>query len=54
LVCQIYLQVRNLIQNREVLTYDDITHLLVGEFFRYTNHEFRVSQDVHNNLVSQI
>jgi hypothetical protein len=54
LVCQIYLQVRNLIESREVLTYDDITHLLVGEFFRYTNHEFRVSQDVHNNLVSQI
>jgi hypothetical protein len=54
LVCQIYLQVRNLIESGEVSTYDEIRHLLVGEFFRYTNHEFRVTEDIHNNLVSQI
>lgn len=54
LVCGFYLQVRNLIENGEASTYNEIRLLLMDVFYRHTNVEYRVSEDIHNNLVSQI
>ena len=54
LVCGFYLQVRNLIENGEASTYNEIRLLLMDVFYRHTDIEYRISEDIHNNLVSQI
>lgn len=54
LLSQIYIQVRNSILNGDTSSYIEIRLQLMREFSQYTNYEYRISEDIHNNLVSQI
>lgn len=50
----IYVQSRNSILNGDALTYLEIRDLLMERFYRHTGHYFSISEDIHNNIVSQI
>lgn len=54
LVSQIYIQSRNSILNGDALTYVDVRLLLMERFYQHTNTQYSISEDIHNNLVSQI
>lgn len=54
LIRLIYVQSRNSILNGDALTYIDVRLLLMERFYQHTDHHFSISEDIHNNLVSQI